>query len=92
MAFSTIRRATDEDYERLAASWKRFCKRHASGAVHLDPDTDLIGVIQCTYGEDVSHLESLWQRAARRALRTAGPIDIGHPLAIAHGHVGTSGW
>lgn len=90
MAFSVIRRATDEDYARLNAAWQRFCRNNNDPpTVYLEPD--LIGFVQCTYEEDLPPLLAKWERAAVRALRLKG-VDIRHPVGVGDGYVGTSGW
>jgi hypothetical protein len=90
MTWSTIRKATDEDYDKLEKRAKAFAKRH-----DLDIDEDLYSVtpdvvwdtlqydvLHSPYPQDARRLLSLWKRIVRRALR--------HSWAegIAYGYVG----
>ena len=92
MALSVIREATDEDYERVQAAWARFCSRYGDqyyvdlDHIGLIPDEDGRGFpVPCT-------VKAAWQKAVCRALRLPPGVDLQHPVVIAYGHVGQSGY
>jgi hypothetical protein len=86
MGWNTIRKATQEDYERLEASAKRFAQRRGWGP----PDDVIRSWIQIVESEldylkedsflapkDIRHQENLWKSCARRALRHPWATGIG---------------
>jgi len=93
MAWSTIRKATDEDYEKLEQRAEAFLKRHnldidwyaqegQSKAVALE---DILNYdIEHGIPSEARYLLGLWKRIVKRAL--------GHHWAegIAYGYVGFS--
>lgn len=91
MAFNIIRVATDEDRERLAAAWRRFCDRYPDPWV---VDKDTVGLIEGVdmWGCSTAPLCARWERCALRALRLPLHVDIRHPVGIVSGYVGSSGW
>ena len=94
MAWSTIRKATDEEYRRLEAAAARFGTRHPSSIYCSDglaPSITVAG-IECWLErladspdrDNGLYLRRLWRKAVRRALR--------HPATdgIDYGYVGYS--
>ena len=88
MAISTIRKASDEDIQAVNVAWAKFCARHPELRTRSDAPGDMADV----YGESVSYYEALWQRIICRALDLPAGVDISHPVCIAYGVVGTSGY
>lgn len=94
MAWSTIRKATDEDFERLQDAARRFIERHAEDFPYLDcedPDVaeNCARALENELGSDAyereergRRLRPLWRRCIRRALRCSGAEGI------AYGYVG----
>jgi len=99
MAWSTIRRATDDDIDTLNERAQTFAERHGIELPHHDPDgagnlPDYYGLdtaLSTGYGmgrmadspEYMSYLARLWKRIVNRALGTRG-CD-----GIAYGYVGS---
>lgn len=96
MSWSTIRKATDEDRERLQAAAHRFIQRHAEEFPYVDCDDPDVSENYARALEDElessgyereergRRLRPLWRRCVRRALRS--PDAEG----IAYGYVGQS--
>lgn len=87
MAWSTIRRATDDDMANLAKTAKRFVERHGLGT-YMSPILTVADLEIGHYGESESearhrkHLRRLWVQCVRRTLKE--PAAEG----IAFGYVG----
>lgn len=89
MAISTIRRASQEDFDAVQAAWERFCERHGELRLDMNHPGDF------SYDPDIpeiSYYKALWQRIIFRALGLSGRVDIKHPVCIAYDHVGRSGY
>jgi hypothetical protein len=99
MAWSTIRKATEEDWERLSAAARTFIERHLDEFPYLkldDPEVQrdyvfaLEGELDYRSSDAYDHemkcrrLGRLWRRCVRRALRD------GNAEGIAYGYVGQS--
>jgi len=93
MAWSTIRKATDEDYEKLQQRAEAFIKRHGldidwyalEGQSKASALEDILSYdVQHGIESEARYLPGLWKRIVKRAL--------GHPWAegIAYGYVGFS--
>ena len=68
-AWSTIRKATDEDHERLALAAKRFQTRHGLQSADILSELGCLtdrGMPECWKAE---RLMPLWKRCVKRALR-----------------------
>jgi hypothetical protein len=87
MGLSTIRKATDDDIENVNAAWGRFYDRHPE----LFTDPTFPGEMG-NMADDTAYEEALWQRCIMRTLGLSGSVDIKHPVCIAYGYVGESGW
>lgn len=99
MAFSTIRRATEDDYVRLNEAWARFYARieaeNGGDMTGTGMNLELVGDIMPIYNvnwESNSRIRGRWERIAHRALRLPPQQDIAHPVGICSGYVGYYGW
>ena len=87
MAWSTIRKATDDDKIRLYEAAERFCRRHniddgdasALDAVEFAV-TDCAGTAS-EFSDRAKRLRPLWRKAVHRTLQCKAD-------GIAHGYVG----
>jgi len=96
MAWSTIRRATDEDNERLEAAARRFIARHETDLPYVimdGPNDDVVNELDNQLYQlitDYHHplhgralqLRRLWRKVVARTLGAPGAEGI------AYGHVG----
>lgn len=93
MGWSTIRKATSEDTERLNAAAQRFVERHELGDdVKVVPDessplwyelSEYLEVMGTDWPNwDIPKLRRLWRQCVRRALREP------NAEGIAYGYVG----
>ena len=84
MAWSIIRRATEEDVKRLAAAQKRFEQRHGIDldSVYMDCSETGYGGGRAVNYKEAKYLWRLWLRVVRRALGEE------NAEGIAWGHVG----
>lgn len=74
-----------EDVLRVEAAAKRFAKRHRltiTGSCELD----------MLAWEGNTELARLWERCKCRALDLKVSASLKHPVVLAHGYVGTSGY
>jgi hypothetical protein len=80
MAWGTIRKATDEDVNRLATAEAKYTEKYGIEPDAVDDNSaDGFGLIN---GYSVSYLRARWRERVRRALRE--PSADG----IAYGYVG----
>ena len=79
MSWSTIRKATEEDRERLNRAAMRFCERHDCPYVYGSPVENVEAAIANDFYDGV-YLRKLWRACVRRALRSndAEGIEYGY--------------
>ncbi len=82
MAWSVIRKATDEDRRRLWERTVAFCKRHGIEFDPEDPQGSIDFAIARAHPAEAQRLRRLWTGVVRRALREP------HADGIAWGMVG----
>lgn len=88
MAWSTIRKATDEDIERLNTAGTRFVEKHGRTwdkgfLVSEEPRSVAQDLADDNDHPDHPYLRKLWRAAVRRALRCR------YADGIAYGYVGS---
>lgn len=89
MAWSTIREVTEEDFERLNATARRFAERHGKIKTALGGDkptyrsVDRLAIVNDTGAWDYDYrIAAMWRACVRRALREKNADGI------AYGYVG----
>ncbi len=82
MAWSTLRRATEDEEAAMTAAARRFCKRHG---IDTSGELSLELTIEChisgLYPEDQPRMRRLWKRIVQRTLGNGAE-------GIAYGYVG----